>query len=81
MGVSVSKAAPDGVATPPEKLGQHISAAKRSGLKDNIVRRDAVTGGWRAELVDRQFDYDAVFEGEMEPNIQLLAGDTIVILH
>jgi hypothetical protein len=41
-----------------------------------------VTAGWRSEVVDQQFDYDAVFEGEkMELNIQLLAGDTIVILH
>jgi polysaccharide export outer membrane protein len=55
LGSGVSVAAPDGVVAPPKELVQYISAAKRSGLKDNIIRRDAVTAGWPAEVVDQAF--------------------------
>src|ERR1700737_5353430 len=55
LGIGVSVAAPDSVATPPKELVQYISAAKAPGLKDNIIRRDAVTAGWPAEVVDQAF--------------------------
>jgi polysaccharide export outer membrane protein len=55
LGIGVSAAAPDAVVGPPKELVQYISAAQRSGLKDNLIRRDAVTAGWPAEVVDQAF--------------------------
>jgi hypothetical protein len=54
--------------------------AKAGGLTDYSKHKSYILRN--GEDYHLQFDYDAVFKGEkMEPNIQLLAGDTIVILH
>lgn len=46
-------AAADEVVAPPKELSQYVDLAKRSGVKQDIIRRDAVTAGWPAGMVDQ----------------------------
>jgi polysaccharide export outer membrane protein len=42
---------------PPDELIQYVREAKRKGIKDSRIRRDAVTNGWPAATVDAALLY------------------------
>ncbi len=42
----------DSVGAPPKELVQYVSASKRSGVKEDVIRREAVNAGWPPDVVD-----------------------------
>src|SRR5262249_3789191 len=44
---------------PPDELIQYVREAKRKGIKESRIRRDAVANGWPAATVDAALQYDS----------------------
>src|SRR3954447_21523922 len=53
--------------TPPKELVAYVQNAKRLGLSDEQVRRNATNAGWAPKLIDDAFAANALGQTKGEP--------------